>query len=184
MLGFSFKGIHSSNFKIGVKSSDRSLIPAKRKNKFVIPGRHGTLDFDDNESYEERPIKMILGLINNDDWADLRASARDVAYWLSGKGQLVFDDEPDKAYDAEISEYVGIEQINLLPIGGVEITFNCQPLAKSLYYNQEYLSNNTENNKSIEVISKGTEKACCIISIKNTGTTDIKNILITRKAEI
>lgn len=183
MIGFSFKGIHSSNFKIGVKSSDRSLIPALRKNEFVIPGRQGTLDTG-FKTYDKRPIKMILGLIDNDSWEELRLSARDVAYWLSGQGRLIFDDEPDKVYNASLTEYVGIEQIHLLPIAGVSITFDCQPLAESLYYNQQYLPENTQKTRSIQTKVKGTSDSCCIITIKNIGTTNISNIILTRKAEI
>ena len=93
---------------------------------------------------------MTLGLIDNDSWEELRLSARDVAHWLSGQGRLIFDDEPDKVYNASLTEYVGIEQIHLLPIAGVSITFDCQPLAESLYYNQQYLPENTQKTRSIQ----------------------------------
>jgi hypothetical protein len=79
---------------------------------------------------------------------------------------------------------VGIEQINLLPIAGVSITFDCQPLAESLYYNQHYLSENTQKTRSIQTKVKGTSDSCCIITIKNIGTTNINNIILTRKAAV
>ena len=131
-----------------------------------------------------RPIKMILGLIDNSDWEELRDSARDIAHWLSGDGRLIFDDEPGKVYNANVMEYIGIEQINLLPIGGVSMTFNCQPLAESLYFNQELLPENTQKVRSISVPVKGTSETCCTITIQNIGTTNISGIIITRKAEI
>lgn len=128
MIGFSFRGRHSSTLNIGVRSVDRSLRPAKRDNSFNISGQHGS-PFSGEELYENRPIKMILALINNENWSELRGNAREVAEWLSGEGKLIFDDEPDKYYYATIKEYVGIEQIHLLPVGGVEISFEAYPFA-------------------------------------------------------
>ena len=72
---------------------------------------------------------MIIGYINNDNWYELRENAREVADWLSGTGELIFDDEPDKYYMATIYEYIGIEQLHLLPYGGSEVTFECEPFA-------------------------------------------------------
>lgn len=128
MIAFSFKGRHSSTLNIGVRSVDRSLRPAKRDNSFNISGQHGS-PFSGEELYENRPIKIILALINNENWSELRDNAREVAEWLSGEGKLIFDDEPDKYYYATIKDYVGIEQIHLLPVGGVEITFEAYPFA-------------------------------------------------------
>ena len=128
MIGFSFKGRHSSTLDIGVRSVDRTLIPQKRKNDIIIPGRHGSM-VPGEEVYDRRYIKMIIGLINNEDWIDLRTNSREIAEWLSGEGKLIFDDEPDKYYMARVYDAVGLEQMHLQPIGGAEITFDCQPFA-------------------------------------------------------
>lgn len=183
MIGFTFRNIHSSTFGIGVRSVDRSLIPELRKNEFVIPGRHGTLDFGLN-TYEKRPIQVRIGLLKNADWQTLRAKARDVARWLSGKGMLIFDDETDKAYDAAVYNYVGIEQIELLPAGLLEVTFECQPFAESLEYRQVNIPSITTKPYEVPVQVNGTSESCCIITIKNIGTTDVSGITIRRKAAI
>lgn len=183
MIGFTFKNIHSSHFNIGVKSDDRSLIPELRKNEFVIPGRHGTVDFGLN-TYEKRPISLKIGLMKNDSWNELRTKARDIAKWLSGKGMLIFDDEPDKAYNASLYSYIGIEQIELLPMGTIGVVFECQPFAESLEYRQVNIPNITSKPYEIPVNVNGTSETCCIITIKNTGITNINNISIVRKAEI
>lgn len=183
MIGFTFRNIHSSAFGIGVKSVDRSLIPELRRNEFTIPGRHGTIDFGLN-TYEKRPIQVSIGLLKNADWEALRANARDVARWLSGKGMLIFDDETDKAYDAAVYNYVGIEQIELLPVGLLEVTFECQPFAESLEYRQVNIPSITTKPYDVQVDVAGTSETCCIITIKNIGETDIEGIIITRKAAI
>lgn len=183
MVGFKFRNTHSSAFGIGVKSSDRSLIPEMRKNEFIIPGRHGTVDFGLN-TYEKRMIQIKIGLMKNTTHSELRYKARDIAKWLSGKGNLIFDDEPDKAYQASIYNYVGIEQIELMPMGVCNLSFECQPFAESLQYNQANASVITTKQHEIPVNVAGTSETCCIITIKNTGITDINDITITRKAAI
>ena len=183
MIGFTFRNIHSSTFGIGVKSLDRSLIPALRKNEFTIPGRHGTIDFGLN-TYEKRSIQVKIGLLKNTDWIELRKKAREIAKWLSGKGMLIFDDEPDKAYDAAVYNYVGLEQIDLLPAGLLEVTFECQPFAESLEYRQVYVPSITTKPFNVKVNVAGTAETGCIITIKNIGQTNIEGIIITRKVAI
>lgn len=182
MIGFTFRNIHSSTFGIGVRSDDRSVIPALRKNEFVIPGQHGSIDYGMN-TYEKRSISMTLGLLKNENHEALRAKARDIAKWISGQGSLVFDDEPDKAYEAGVYTYVGIDQVQLLPMGLMSVVFECQPFAESLEYNQVN-AEITESPEEITAMVNGTIESCCIITIKNTGSTDITNINIKRKAAI
>lgn len=186
MLGFSFRGIHSSEFKIGVRSDNRTLLPSKRKNTFVIPGADGEIDFNDPDdyTYEPRNISVVMFLYDNDHWTDLRKSARDVAYWLSGRGRLVFDDEPDMMYEAIIYDQIDMEQFNLLPVGGVEISFECQPIAESIHYRQSYnpIINSSDYEATLNV--NGNRKTGCIITIINNGTTPVKDIILKRKAEV
>lgn len=183
IIGFKFRNIHSSTFDIWVRSDDRSLIPEMRKNEFVIPGRDGTIDFGMN-TYEKRQIKVRMASAKNKSWEELRAHTREIARWLSGKGTLIFDDEPDKAYQAAVYESVGIEQVELLPVGAFIVTFEAQPFAEDIYYNQLIENNITTKPYSIPVNVKGTTDSCCIITIKNSGTTTINTITLTRKAEI
>lgn len=131
MIGFSFRGRHSSSLNIGVRSADRTMRPPRRRAGNAVPGKHG-IPFDKDEVYENRQIQMVIALINNDNWSDLRESVREVAEWLNGEGRLIFDDEPDKYYYASIYDGVGLEQMNLLPVGGAEITFEAMPFAYRL----------------------------------------------------
>ena len=183
MIGFTFRNIHSSVYKIGVRSSDRTVIPELRKNEFVIPGRHGTIDYGLN-TYEKRSISVKITTVENTTWEELRASARNIAQWLSGKGMLIFDDEPDKAYQASVYSSVGIEQIQCLPGGFFEVVFECQPFAESLNYNQVYEAENTSNSFELLVNVAGTSETPCIITIKNNDISEVNNITLTRKAEI
>lgn len=183
MIGFTFRNTHSSSYNIGARSIDRSVIPARRKNEFIIPGRHGSIDFGSN-TYETRLIALEIGLVDNKNFETLRASARDIARWLSGDGMLIFDDEPDKAYQASLFEYVGIEQVQLIPAGRLSVVFECQPFAESLEYRQVNIPSITTSPYEVPVQVDGTSETGCIITIKNNGTNNISGITIRRKAAI
>ncbi len=180
MKGFTFANIHSSTYELYVRSDNRTITPALRKNEFVIPGRHGTLDFGNN-TYEPRFITMELFLVRK-TMEDLRKQARDIAQWLSKSGLLVFDDEPDKAYQAKVYNNIDIEEI--AAYGKSMVTFECQPFAESLEYRQVNVPSITDNAHEIEVNVSGTAETCCIITIKNNGTSNINNITLVRKAEV
>lgn len=181
MIGFTFANKHSSELGVFMRSVNRTITPELRKNDFVIPGRHGTLDYGSN-TYDTRLIEVEVNLVRT-SLQNLRQQARDVARWLSrDNALLVFDDEPDKAYQAKIYENIDIEQ--MVTSGISEIVFECQPFAESLRYRQVNIPNITEKTRTIPLQVDGTSESCVVITIKNTGTTAIKNITLTRKAEI
>jgi len=180
MIGFTFRGIHSSAYNIGAHAIDRSAIPAMRSNEITIPGKHGTIDYGDN-TYETMSIPVEIGLVKNSTYAELRALVRELAGWLSGKGQLIFDDEPNLAYDAIVYDYASISQFVGLPAGVIDITFECQPFAEDVDYKQSVTSV-AASPTNISITSAGTQDAPCLIYIKNTGSTNITAINLTRKA--
>ncbi|MDU7244010.1 MAG: phage tail family protein [Clostridia bacterium] len=178
MIGFTFNGRHSREFGIYFKSVDRTVIPEKRKKEFEILGRSGTLELPSNE-YNKRFIPGLIGVRQTDDFKDLRRQTRDLARWLSGTGLLIFDDEPEKAYEATIYSAVGIEQLEVLPQGNIEIEFECQPFAISVDTNRKLV--NISDNKEIIIPNKGNIQTCGTFVIKNTGNKTIENMRITRK---
>ena len=181
MIGFTFKGKHSSEFNIGFKSVDRTVIPERRKKEFTILGKSGTLELESTE-YEKRYIKGTIGVMYISKFEDLRIKIRDLAGWLSGSGLLIFDDEPDKAYEASVYSAVGIEQLMLQPRGTLDIEFECQSFAVSKDLNR--ILKDGKRITSVTVPNLGNVKTCGTFIIKNTGTSDITNIRITRKVVI
>lgn len=175
--GFTFNDRHSSEFRLVAQSDDRSLLPEKRRNEFVIPGRDGAVDYGNN-TYEKRVITVKITLVSR-NLPDLREAARAAAKWLSGDGLLIFDDEPGKAYRAKVYQPLSITQ--LVSCGETSVPFECRPFAESPVYNQITEIFNDKPHET-SVAPTGTQDTPCIIYIKNIGTTDIKNIIITRKA--
>lgn len=177
MITFFFKDKHSNEFNLALENASRGLLPSLRPSSYIINGRHGTVDFG-NETYDTRQITVDIVFISLNT-EDLQKLAREIAYWLSGSGMLIFSDEPDKSYQAKVYDAVDTEQ--LIRAKKCSITFECQPFAQSINYNQiDELK--AHNGKNIIVNSIGTQKTPCRIIIRNVGTVNINNIEITRKA--
>lgn len=128
MIGFTFNGIHSSTYNIVSKSNDRSLLPDQIKKEIIIPGKHGSYDFEDN-TYSNRQIKIDISYIGNSIDA-LRNQMRLISAWLSQSSycKLFFDDEPSVYYWAKV--YSSASLTNLFRYGKTSITFECQPMAE------------------------------------------------------
>lgn len=181
MIGFTFKGKHSSDFNIGFRSVDRTAIPERRKKEFTILGKSGTLELESTE-YEKRYISAVIGVMYIERFNNLRLKIRDLAGWLSGTGLLIFDDEPDKAYEASVYSAVGIEQLALEPKGTLDIEFECQSFAVSRDLNR--VLQNGGRITTVTVPNLGNVKTCGTFIIKNTGNTNITSIRIMRRVVI
>ena len=94
MSGFSFKGVHSSKFGIYTQDQSRTLLPPKREGKITIPGRSGYYD-DVGAVYNERAESVLCSFVCPEG-KTVPEVCREIAYWLSGSGRLIFDREPDK----------------------------------------------------------------------------------------
>lgn len=125
MLGstFTFNGKNSSEFGIKVIKHDE-LFPAKIPRKMTIPGRHGKFDFGNN-TYEERLIKIRCVLEKELS----RAELREVAAWLSQKGNLTFWDEEDKYYIGAVYDSEYFETMPLERFREWNVVFVCEPFA-------------------------------------------------------
>ena len=171
MIGFTFRGKHSSEFNIGCKSIDRTAIPERRRLEMVIPRRSGTRELP-SDIYDKRTIEIEIGALFEEDFENFRLRIRELAYWLSGTGELTFDDEKDKSYQASVYDFVGLEQIQVQPKGLFNISFDCQPFAMS-----EPKTIAIQNGVNL-IDYKGTVKSPTKILIENTSTTSAVNITV------
>ena len=128
MITFTFNGQNSSTvFNLLTIDIIRPLVPNLRKNEMIIPGRHGTYDFENN-TYDNRMIEVIVKYTGT-SFANYRTQARTLAAWLGQTEykQLIFSDETDKYYMARVYEVVGLK--NLFALEEASIVFECQPYA-------------------------------------------------------
>ena len=179
-LGFSFNGISANTYNLIARSVDRPILPALRKREIIIPGRHGSYDFEGNV-YENRIIEIDVKWIASS--ADnLRATARSIASWLSQteRKQLIFDDEPAKYYLAKLYSAAPLQ--NLLTVGQTSLIFECDPFAYSTTVGS-FSTEITEDDQEFTVTTSGTAETPQIITVTNTGGTTIVGFSITRTEE-
>lgn len=188
MIGFTFKNIHSSQFDIIAKSINRNTLPELENKEFIIPGRHGTLDYGGG-TYRKRYIEMEIAFIKECD-TDLHfmTHIRKIAHWLAGEGYLIFDDEPNKQYLAKIYNAVPLNDYEIydydLPYFEavrIPITFECQPFAISLDYNQVREKELIKDKNILDINVEGTQDTCTQITIINNSDKPLNDLLIIRK---
>jgi predicted phage tail component-like protein len=129
--GFTFDGRHSNEFFI-VNAKERSILPPISSKLLTIHGRPGAYDFGTQAGV--RQISVPVTLIDT----NLRDKVNDIAAWLRPIGDnpqpLIFDDEPDKYYDARLVG--GSALTELVTLGQTTLTFECADPAKySLFTN-------------------------------------------------
>jgi len=171
-MGFTFNGIHSDNYKIGVTAINHVAKPAKRVTQLTIPGRHGTYDITDN-TYDNITIKIDCVYIGY----DYRDAARNIAAWLSGAGELILDTEPGKRYMA--NAYAAIDTTETGVLTDFSISFCCKPYAISDI--KEEKTTITDNKQTLVITSNGNVATPTKIYLKNTGDAPVTGIKITIK---
>lgn len=130
MIGLFFKGKHSyKDMGLFMRSDNRTVLPEFRKYELEIPGKHGSWDYGGN-TFAKRIITVTFSVVKN-SFADLRQQIRKIAIWLAGEGKLIFDDEPQVYYEAKVYDPIDLTQIQTS--GEFSVSFECQPLAKSVF---------------------------------------------------
>lgn len=171
MSGFSFRGVHSSKFGIYTQDQSRVILPPRREGKVTIPGRSGYYDGVAGSVYDERAESILCSFVCPKG-KTVPEVCREIAYWLSGTGRLIYDKEPDKYYTARISG--GPPMAQHLHYGEFTLTWSYNPpFAFGKTVTQEITSG--EN----VIDYQGTAETPCVIVLRNTSETDIANISIT-----
>lgn len=171
MSGFSFRGTHSSKFGIYTQDQSRALLPPRREGKTTIPGRSGFYDSVAGNVYDER-VESILCSFACPKGKTVPEVCREIAYWLSGTGHLIFDKEPDKYYMAKITGSPPSAQH--LGYGEFTLTWSYNPpFAFGRAITQKITSGQNL------VAYQGTAETPCTIVLRNTSKSGIVNISIT-----
>lgn len=115
--GFIWKGIHSNEKKFKIISLPSISTFEKREDKIIVPGRNGYLINTDN-TYEGE-VKSVEYDYFDDKFDDIKK-------WLTGSGEVIFSNEPDKYYKARIINKITLDQVLKKFHSGV-VQFECQP---------------------------------------------------------
>lgn len=124
MLSFNF-GDKNSYKNYGIIMAKRPSIPSakRRVNYFNIPGRSGSLKFDES-TYEDITITVECSLKN----PELANKIDEIKAWLfeAGESDLIFSYQPDKKYIAQVVNAIDFKQAYKF-VGNFPILFNCRP---------------------------------------------------------
>ena len=168
MMGFTFRGIHTSEFKgLVIKTINNPLSPAKRIQRVNVMGCDGEYVFE--SGYNNKFLEFRCSLANG-TIIERRQRAREIASWLSSTGDLVLDYENDKTYkviktvsDISLSMEQAWDEFN--------ITFETEPLQYGGLMTLSF-----DNPSTVVVNNQGTYEAETIISITGTGNVTVSSL--------
>lgn len=167
MIGFTYRGKHTREFEgLVIKTDNNQLIPAKRYERITIPDKNGQYIFEDG--YDNKILEFDCSLIKG-NIQSRRQRARDIAYWLSGRGDLILDGESDKTYKVIRT----VSDINLSlnqVVDNFKVVFETEPFQLGTFK-----SISVDNPTIISLTNDGTAEAETLISL--TGTGDVSLII-------
>ncbi|MDO5398215.1 MAG: phage tail family protein [bacterium] len=104
--GFTFKGRHSSEFGMTMATKSRPILPEQRSSMIDLPGHDGSLDYAymndyGRAMYMNRTFTIVLHAAAQDIY-ELQQKIARVGAWLSGSGELLFDDLPEVIWEAAV----------------------------------------------------------------------------------
>ncbi len=129
--GFKYRNIDSSTYHITVKTDNIPVIPAKRIVQEEVIGRDGSYIFEDKHSPKE--IELTCELHGHLKYSERRYLVREITAWLDIPGELILNYEPDKKYQAHLSEQTDLSMLAVYDV--FTLVFVVQPIAKSIYEN-------------------------------------------------
>lgn len=168
-MSFTFNGIPAESMGVHVLPYSRTFVPEQRAIRTIIQGRSGTYDFTDG-SFGNGTITVPCQY-----WGSTAPSTiRQVAAWLNGTGQLIFDDEPDLYYQAQL--WPGCELSRMFYEDSFDLSFVVFPFAFSAAQTLEFSL--TASGGAAVFSVDGTAQTPCRLIITNTGTQTINNLMI------
>lgn len=163
---FSFKGISCRDYSVRMVSPPVRLHPARKGEYIDIPGTDGEVWLDGGG---HKPTIISVHCIAEDN---LNIDA--INAWLSGGGELIFGDEPERAYKASItSEYARNNLYGVMRGQEFTVSFDCEPYRYKV--GEEYESMGVmvshPGSTNLTVVNEGTADAwpVFVVSSKNGG---------------
>ncbi len=109
--GFTYKNRHSSEFDIVAKTISRPVLPEMKSYTAEAPLADGIYDFSEANEYgrafySDRFFEIQMQ-INAEDIFSLEKKVSKAACWLSGRGELIFDDMPNVKWRAAVMSELG-----------------------------------------------------------------------------
>lgn len=136
--GFSFKGIHTKEFAgLTVKTASRPIKPEMRDAMFTAPFADGAQSTAKNnpygrEFYEGRQFTVNM-FLTADNSVKLNKKLAKISSWLTGSGELIFDDTPLIVWDARAAGSVDYAPERAGRKAVLSVSFEVQPFGRLLW---------------------------------------------------
>jgi len=181
-FSFNFRGRNSRDFGILANHYDL-ILPEKRSRKQAVPFRNGSFDHG-AQWYNERILRLRCVWLSAKIKEMTRADLREVSYWLSSKGRITLDTEPDKSYIGEIygahnleAHYIYHKQPGSTTDGEFTVDFLCEPFAQGELVRKQINSGVPLSFRG-EGQYKGTAITPCLIVLRNNTPNPISGVTI------
>ncbi len=135
--GFTYKGVHTDAMGVTLRSKSRPILPAIRQSLLTLPSLDGTLDYSSaNEygrsMYEDRYFTLTLYMQADNIYA-LQCKASRLALWLTGSGELIFDDMPDTVWNVSV-----LSEVDFVPEREgrkalISVSFKAEPFSYAAF---------------------------------------------------
>lgn len=108
--GFKFNGRHSSEIGVTVRTKSRPIRPPVKSLTTDLTCRDGVYDFSASnpsgrEFYSDRYFTVSIG-IYAENISKIQEKLTDISLWLTGAGELIFDDMPLIIWKGKISDEI------------------------------------------------------------------------------
>lgn len=163
-LYFIFKSIKSDSKQGLIVQSLPPIVRAELKTSILeINGYDGDIVTELGYKAYDRTVTIAL---------DSTANTDDILSWLTGKGDLVLSNEPDKVYKAQVIKQIEVTQKGHFKF--FKVVFHVQPFKFSMYDSLKSVSSAQITAKKISINNKGTLTAKPLIYIEGSGTVEFK----------
>lgn len=122
-MTFSFKDVSSETMGVKIITMSGAQRAPCEPEIVSVPGRYEPLIL---ERQERQTTEITAELLT-----EKPDNTRQIFSWLSGKGRLIFSDEPDKYYNVISDDVISLQKIDDR-IQSFEIKFICEPFAYSV----------------------------------------------------
>jgi len=128
--GFSFNGVTVNNTNgIYLAEVNRPYKPTLTRYDMIAPKRHGSISYANR--YEDKIINVQIAIIAKTVQERRQKQRELIAPMLGAQGKLIFFDEPNLFYYAEIFDEITEAEDG--PFTYLNITFKCSPFKYELY---------------------------------------------------
>lgn len=137
MYGITYRGRHSREFGVIVKTRTRPACPPVRTIEETAPYRDGALDYSRQGGrlhYDDKIVELDFVIPRTELRLTQRTISRLVS-WLSGwYGELIFDDMPLVIWEARPIDLSEVS-VELYRVGKVTVQFRCRPFNRRIFKN-------------------------------------------------